>query len=233
MILTGISVFLPCHNEEGNIERVITALNAELCKLAERFEIIVVDDGSTDRTGQIADAIAAADPNVRVVHHVKNRGYGAAVTSGIGACTQPWIVLCDGDGQFEASDIGKLTVKTAGYDVLIGHRARRADSFFRRLNGKAWTLLIRLLFRVPVRDIDCGLKLINRSLVEGLKLQATGAMISTELMAQLVRRCAKICEVEVSHLPRVTGEQSGANLLVILRAFKELFLVYGYLRRQT
>ena len=232
-MLSGISVFLPCYNEEGNVERVVTALAPELSKISERFEIVVVDDGSSDRTGEIADALAAASPYVKVIHHSKNQGYGAAVFSGLCACTQPWIVLCDGDGQFEAADIGRLTAKTPTHDVVIGRRARRADPFIRRLNGRAWTLLMRLLLGIPVSDVDCGLKLFSRQLVDGLRLQATGAMISAELMAQLVRRGARICEVEVSHLPRVTGEQSGANPWVIMRAFKELFLLYNQLRGQV
>ena len=103
--LSGISVFLPCHNEEGNIERVVAALEFELPRIAQRHEIIVVDDGSRDRTGEIADHLVAANPRLKVVHHPLNRGYGAAVISGIRACSQPWVVLCDGDGQFQASGV--------------------------------------------------------------------------------------------------------------------------------
>jgi len=229
--LSGVSVFLPCHNEEGNIERVVAALEAELPKVAERHEIVVVDDGSRDRTGKIADRLAAANPRLKVVHHPVNRGYGAAVISGIRACAQPWLVLCDGDGQFEASDIARLAAKVPEYDVAVGRRTHRADPLMRRINGKAWTVLMRLLLGIRVGDIDCGLKLFRRDLLEGIDLQARGAMISAELMAQLAGRGAKICEVDVRHLPRVTGEQSGASLKVIARAFRELFLLYGRLRR--
>jgi len=229
--LSGISVFLPCHNEEGNIERVVAALESELPRIAERHEIIVVDDGSRDRTGQIADRLAAANPNIKVVHHPINRGYGAAVISGIRACTQPWAVLCDGDGQFEASDIARLAAKVPDYDVVVGRRTHRADPLMRRVNGKAWTLLMRLLLGIRIRDIDCGLKIFRRDLLEGLDLQAKGAMISAELMAQLVGRGANICEIDVRHLPRLVGEQSGASMKVILRAFKELILLYKRLRQ--
>ncbi|MGA2412367.1 MAG: glycosyltransferase family 2 protein [Candidatus Binataceae bacterium] len=233
MNLSGISVFLPCYNEEGNVERVVSALAPELAKLAERFEIVVVDDGSADRTGEIADALALAHSYVKVVHHPQNQGYGAAVTSGIRACTEPWVVLCDGDGQFEASDIAKLTAKIPAYDVVIGRRVQRADPLMRRIKGKAWTLLMRLLLRLPVSDMDCGLKLFKREVIEKVKLEARGAMISAEIMAQVVRGGANICEVEVNHLPRLAGEQTGANPRVVLKAFKELFLLYGRLRRQT
>jgi glycosyltransferase involved in cell wall biosynthesis len=229
--LSGLSVFLPCHNEEGNIERVAAALEAELPRIAEQYQIVVVDDGSRDRTGEIADRLAAANPHLKVVHHPANRGYGAAVISGIRACDEPWIVLCDGDGQFEASDLARLTAKVPQYDVVVGHRTDRADSLMRRINGKAWTVLMRLLLGIRLSDIDCGLKLFRRDLLEGIDLQAKGAMISAELMAQLAGRGAKICEVDVRHLPRVTGQSSGANLKVIARAFRELFLLYGRLHR--
>jgi glycosyltransferase involved in cell wall biosynthesis len=229
--LPGVSVFLPCHNEEGNIERVTAALEAELPKIAERHEIVVVDDGSRDHTGEIADRLNAANPRIKVVHHPVNRGYGAAVISGIRASNEPWLVLCDGDGQFDASDIGRLAAKVPAYDVVVGRRRHRADPLMRRINGKAWTVLMRLLLGIRVNDIDCGLKLFRHDLLEGIDLQARGAMISAELMAQLAGRGAKICEVDVRHLPRVTGEQSGASLKVIGRAFRELFLLYGRLRR--
>src|SRR5690349_5879368 len=125
--LAGVSVFLPCHNEEGNVLRVVTELDDVLSRSSWAYEIIVVDDGSSDRTGQIADDLAAARRNIKVVHHRTNRGYGAAVISGIRAAAQPWVVLCDGDGQFEVSDILKLLGRAGEYDVIVGRRVRRAD----------------------------------------------------------------------------------------------------------
>ncbi len=228
--LPGISVILPCHNEEGNVERVVGALDRELPKVSDRYEIVVVNDGSRDHTGEIADRLAADNPHLKVVHHPVNRGYGGAVTSGIRTCTQPWVVLCDGDGQFEASDIARLAAKAPQCDVVAGYRSHRADPLMRKVNGKAWTLLMRLLLGIRIRDIDCGLKLFRRDLLSGIELQARGAMISAELMAILAGRGARICEVDVHHLPRVSGEQSGASLKVIARAFRELFLLYGRLR---
>ena len=229
--LPGVSVFLPCHNEEGNIQRVAAALESELPRIADQYEIVIVDDGSRDRTGAIADALAAANSRTKVVHHPVNRGYGAAVISGIRSCTQPWVVLCDGDGQFEAADIRRLAARVPECDVVVGHRVNRADPVMRRVNGHAWTILMRLLLGIRISDIDCGLKLFRRELLDGIDLQARGAMISAELMANLAGRGARICEVDVHHLPRTSGEQSGASLKVIARAFRELFLLYGRLRR--
>jgi glycosyltransferase involved in cell wall biosynthesis len=227
-----MSVFLPSHNEEANVDRVVRGIAAVLPAIARDYEVIVVDDGSSDRTGAVADQIAATDPHVKVVHHQVNHGYGAAVISGIRAATQPYIVLCDGDGQFDPADIGKLSAYAREFEVVVGRRIDRADHFVRRLNGAAWTVFMRLLFGIRIHDVDCGLKLFRRSVVEKMDLQAQGAMISTELLARSAKAGATIHEVPVRHLPRLAGEQSGAKLKVIARAFGELFKLYRELRTQ-
>jgi glycosyltransferase involved in cell wall biosynthesis len=228
--LTGLSVFLPAHNEEGNIERVVTGFCQELPKIADAFEVIVVDDGSRDETGAIADRMAVANPQVKVVHHPVNRGYGGAVISGIREATMPWVLLCDGDGQFDPADVELLTARIPEFDVVVGRRLHRADPLVRRINGQAWSILVRLMFGLTISDMDCGFKLFRREVLQDLELQADGAMITTELMARLTGRKARICEVGVKHLPRLAGEQSGANLKVIVRAFEELFGLYRQLK---
>jgi glycosyltransferase involved in cell wall biosynthesis len=230
--LPGISVFLPSHNEEANVERVVAGYVREMPKIADDFEVIVVDDGSRDRTGQIAEGMAAADPHVRVVHHEVNRGYGGAVISGIRAARMPYVLLSDGDGQFDPAEVARLAAYTPEYDVVVGFRARRADHLVRKLNGAAWTMLVRALLGITIGDIDCGFKLFKREFLDSMELKAGGAMISTELMARLAGRGARVKEVEVTHLPRLAGEQSGANFRVVARAFKELFALYGDLRAE-
>ena len=230
--LPGISVFLPSHNEEANVERVVRGYLEALPAVAEAYEVIVVDDGSSDRTGAIADALARQDSHVKVVHHEKNRGYGGAVISGIHAATQPYVVLADGDGQFDPKEVARLAEFVPEYDVVAGKRIHRADPLMRRINGKAWTTLVRVVLGIGISDIDCGFKLFKRKFLDGMELRAHGAMISTELMARVAGRGAKIKEVGVSHLPRLAGEQSGANLKVIARAFRELFVLYGELRAE-
>jgi len=230
--IPAISVFLPSHNEEGNVERVVRSYLAELPRVADDFEIIVVDDGSRDRTGEIAERLAAENSHVKVVRHHVNQGYGGAVISGIRAATRQYVLLCDGDGQFDPSDLERLTPFVPEYDVVAGRRVRRADHLIRRINGKAWTVLVRVLLGITISDIDCGFKLFKREKLEGMDLRAHGAMISTELMARLAGRNAKVIEVDVKHLPRLTGEQSGANLKVVARAFKELIALYRELREE-
>ncbi len=228
--LPGISVFLPSHNEEPNVERVVRGFLAELPRIADAYEVIVVNDGSRDQTGAIADRLASEDPHVKVVHHPKNRGYGGAVISGIRAATQPYVVLADGDGQFDPKEVEKLAACVPEYDVVVGKRIQRADHLMRRVNGKAWTVLVQVVLGIGISDIDCGFKLFKREFLDAIELRAHGAMISTELMARVAGRGAKIKEVGVQHLPRLAGEQSGANFKVIARAFRELFALYGELK---
>jgi glycosyltransferase involved in cell wall biosynthesis len=228
--LEGLTVFLPSHNEEGNVERVVASFLAELPKVSQRYEVVVVDDGSRDRTGEIADRLAAQNPSVQAVHHAKNLGYGGAVNTGLRSGTQPFLLLCDGDGQFDPAEMSKLTSMIDDYDVVIGRRARRADNIVRRINGKAWTTLSRTLFGLHITDMDCGFKLFRRDAVAGLTLHSNSAMITTELMARLAGRNARICEVDVTHLPRVAGEQTGNRPLVVLHAFREMFALYRDLK---
>lgn len=228
--LPGLSVFLPAYNEEGNIERVVKGFCAKLPSIAYNYEVVVVDDGSCDRTGEIVDRLAAADPHVKAIHHTVNRGYGGAVVSGIRASTQPYVLLCDGDGQFDPVDVALLAARMPAYDVAVGRRARRADRLIRRLNGKAWTMLVTLLFSLRVSDIDCGFKLFKREVLDGIDLRSQGALISTELMARIAGRGAKICEVDVRHLPRQKGEPTGGKVSIIVRSFRELFALFRELR---
>jgi glycosyltransferase involved in cell wall biosynthesis len=228
--LSGISVFLLAHNEENSIERVVEGFKAELPKLTDDYEIIVVNDGSSDQTGLIAERMVAGDGHVRVVHHALNRGYGAAVISGINAASKAYVLLSDGDGQFDPADAALLAAKVRDYDVVVGRRVHRADPMMRRLNGKAWSVLMRLLFGLRITDVDCGFKLFRREVLDHLQLEANGAMITTELMAKLAGREARITEVDVHHLPRLAGEPSGNSLRVIARAFRELFRLYWKLR---
>ncbi len=231
--LPGLSVFVPVWNEEGNLERVVTELARAAAEVTDNYEIIIVNDGSQDRTGEIASELAARDQHIRVVHHPVNQGYGAAVTSGIRASRMPYVMLCDGDGQFDAADMKLLICRIADYDVVVGRRKNRVEGFVRRLNGWAWSSLMRLLFGVESHDVDCGFKLFRREFLEGLQLKSRGAMISAELLAKLAGRGARVCEVDVRHLPRLTGKPTGASPRVIARAFVELFALARELRAES
>ena len=228
--LASLSIFFPCYNEEANVERVVgTALEAA-ARFADEFEIIVVNDGSADRTGEIAERLAAESTHVRVVHNRPNLGYGGAVARGLREAKYEWIFFTDGDGQFDIAEIGKLINLLDSCDFAVGYRLNRADSFIRKSNAFWWGVLVRMLFGLKVRDIDCAFKLLPKSLIDKIELRSQGALISTELLARAKNQGLRIAEVGVNHYPRTAGTQTGANLKVILRAFAELFKLRKHIR---
>ncbi len=229
--LPSLSIFLPCYNEEGNVERVVRAALAAAQQIADRYEVIVVDDGSRDRTGEIADGLAAELPAVRAVHNRPNLGYGGAVVRGLTEARMDWIFFTDGDGQFDLAEIPRLVGLLDRCDVAVGYRIHRADPWPRRINAYCWGVLVRALFDLDVRDIDCAFKLLPRRLVQQISLHSRGALISTELLARAQRLGCRIAEVGVRHYPRTAGKQTGANVSVIARAFWELFKLRGRIRR--
>ena len=230
-MLASLSAFFPAHNEETNVVPMTEALLAVLPQVARRWELIIVDDGSRDGTGALADELARKHANVSVVHHPVNRGYGAAVRSGLAAARNEFVFFTDGDRQFDPRQIGRLVAEVGRGDVIVGYRRNRADNTVRRLNAFAWNMLVRLLFRIPIRDIDCAFKLIPRRALDGYELRAEGAMVSTELLAQIIKHGHRITEVPIDHFHRQSGVSSGGDPRVIARAFAELFRLYRRLRR--
>jgi glycosyltransferase involved in cell wall biosynthesis len=220
------------YNEEGNIEQVVTSAIAVLSDVVDPYEVIVVDDGGRDRTGKIADRLAAADPHVRVVHHPVNRGYGAAVRSGFEAATQPLVGFVDGDNQFDLGELPVLLRGLDGVDIVSGYRITRRDPAFRRLYSFMYNQAARLLFDIPIRDVNCAFKIYRREMLDRLlpQLRSTGALINVEMLARARKLGARVREVGVHHYPRETGQQSGGNPAVIVRAFRELVELWRELR---
>jgi glycosyltransferase involved in cell wall biosynthesis len=231
--LPSISAFFPAYNEEANVAAMVERLAAVLPQVSDDYEIIVVDDGSADRTAEIATALAAADPRVRLVRHQQNRGYGGALKSGFAAATKKYVFFTDGDGQFDVGEITALLPYVPQHDVVIGYRIDRAEGGLRRVNAGAWNFLVRNLFGIPSRDVDCAFKLFDRRVFEVVHPEAEGAMISTEILARTVRAGFRVTEVGVHHYPRRHGTPTGANPLVIARAFYELFKLYRRITRET
>ena len=220
----SISAVLPAFNEEAVIADVVRRTAAALARHVDRFEIVVVDDGSHDATAQQArDAVQDAD--VKVISHRANRGYGAALRTGFDAagCEATW--LMDGDGQFDPADIALLLPHYAADRVVAGQRIHRQDGALRRLNNRAFFGVVRTLFGSVAGDVNCAFKLFPAQVGKGLRCD--GAMISTELMLRAKRSGYRVVEVGVPHYPRRAGQATGADPRVVLRAFAEL----GRLRR--
>ena len=218
----SLSVFMPCFNEEGNVERVTRQAVEALSRFVRDWEIILVDDGSADRTGAIADDLARRDGRIRVVHHGTNQGYGMALRSGFAAATRPWVFYTDGDGQFDMNELPALLERAGEADIVSGYRRQRQDRFIRRLNAACWGWLVQRVLRFRCRDVDSAFKLYKREMFARMDLRSTGALIDAEVLARATRLGYTILAVPVSHLPRRAGKQTGAKLRVILRAFGEL-----------
>ena len=225
--LVELSYFFPAHNEEANVEGLVEEALTTLPALADRFEIIIVNDGSRDATAQIADRLAAANPDVvRVVHHRTNLGYGSALRSGFRAARYGAIGFTDGDRQFKVADLGRLINRideTDRPDVVAGFRIRRADPPIRTLYARLYRLANRIFFGVRVRDIDCACKLVRREALLGIRVESGGAFFSAELLIRLAAAGRRIAEVGVPHYPRTAGSPTGAKPSVIWRAVKDFW----------
>lgn len=218
----AVSFVLPCYNEEANIERAIDEVTRVAERLCAEHEIIVVDDGSADRSAALVAQRTETDPRVRLVQHDGNQGYGEALRSGFTAARLDHVFFTDSDNQFVLDELERFLPWIEHVHVVAGYRANRQDPPARRLMARGWNYLVRVLFYVPVRDIDCAFKLFRRSVFDELDLEAVGAMVSTELMVKVGRAGFGVVEIPVTHLPRTAGEARGADPRVILRAFREL-----------
>lgn len=227
--LPELSIFFPFWNEEDNIEQVVLSAVKTARSIASKWEIIIVDDGSSDNTLKIAANLAKREKGIRLLSHGHNRGYGAAIRSGLDNASYKTIVFTDGDGQFDFSEVTKFIDKIDNSDIVIGFRKKRRDSnIFRRLLLmnllKFWDLI---LFRFYFRDIDCGFKMFRKDAIDKLvPLRSEGAMITTEILAKAKKKNLKISEVGVTHYPRTKGTQTGANFPVIMRAVLESFVLW-------
>jgi len=219
---TSITVFFPCYNEQNNLPRTIRAAHEVLQKLKTDFEIIIVDDGSSDRTGQIADELASTDDRIKVIHHRTNLGYGAALQSGFKTATKQLIFYTDSDGQFDISEMPPLLPLMKRFDVVSCYRLNRQDGLIRRINGWCWTKLVCFLLGIRIRDIDCAFKLYKKEIFDNIELSSAGALIDAEILARATRKGYCTTQTGVHHYPRKAGKQTGANLRVICRAFWEL-----------
>lgn len=221
--LESLTLFFPCHNEQDNI-RAMTQKALEVADLiTDDYEVIIVNDGSRDNTAGIADRLAAENEYVRVIHHQTNKGYGGALQSGFRAATKAWIFYTDGDGQFDMGELPGLMDLTDQFDIITCYRKNRRDPFIRKLNAWAWGTLVRWMFHLKIRDIDCAFKLYRRQVIDTIEMHSTGALIDTEMLARAQRAGFTMTQRGVTHYPRTAGQQSGGSLRVIFRAFQELF----------
>ncbi len=220
----SLSVVLPAYNEEEIIASTLVTVLDVLTSWHIDCEILVVNDGSSDRTGEIIAELAAIHPQIQLINHATNQGYGAALVSGFQAASKELTFFMDSDGQFDIRALRSFFPFIEIYDAVLGYRIDRQDSWMRKVNAWGWKTLVRMTLGVKVRDLDCAFKLFHTSFLHEHPLETRGAMINAELLYRLKQGSYTRREVGVPHLPRLKGKATGAHPRVIARALRDLFV---------
>ncbi|MBD3277695.1 MAG: glycosyltransferase [Candidatus Aegiribacteria sp.] len=220
----GVSFFCPAYNDQGNIRRTVECALETFEKLSLDHEIVVVEDGSPDDTAAVADRLAEEHESVRVIHHRSNRGYGGALRSGFAEATNFRLVTyTDGDGQYDFGEFSRLlNAWDEGYCV-VGYRLNRAEGFRRDFQNKVYGLLLRIMFGLKVRDVNCSMKLFQREHLNRIDIRSNSSFLDGEVLIKLEKLGIPIREVPVHHYPRLHGEASGTRLRVIFRTIRDMF----------
>jgi glycosyltransferase involved in cell wall biosynthesis len=223
--VTSLTIAMPAYNEADNIAQMIDMARTKVGPLVDDLEVVIVNDGSRDRTGEVIKRVSVQDPRVRLIEHTVNQGYGAAVRDSIWAASKQLVFTTDSDLQFDLGELVRFLPRLQEADMVIGYRHARSDPWHRRFFGHGWSWLVNLLFGYTARDVDCAFKLFKRQVIDTIRVESHGAMFSAEFLVRAKLAGFKIVEEPVSHYPRVAGKQTGANLHVIARAFRELFVL--------
>jgi len=223
----GLSVFFPAYNDSGTIASLVIAALQAARSLTPNFEIIIVNDGSADSTAQIADELARTYPEVRVIHHERNRGYGGALRSGFAAATRELVFYTDGDAQYDPREMTVLwPALTEGVDLVNGYKISRSDPLHRIIIGRIYHHTVRVLFGLQVRDVDCDFRLMRRSIFERVSLEKNSGVICLEMMKKIQDAGFGIAEVPVHHYHRAYGRSQFFNFRRLLRTGVDVFRLW-------
>ena len=234
--VTAVSAFFPCYNDELSIPTMVRDARTALQQRVDDFEIIVVDDGSADGSVAVLEALTAEVPELRIVRHETNRGYGGALISGFAAATRPWVFYTDGDAQYDASELVRcIDAVQADTDIVQGWKMGRGDQWYRKIIGRAYHHVVRIMFRLPIRDTDCDFRLIRRTLLDRVELTSTTGVICVEMMRKFTQVGARFVEVGVSHHDRPFGRSQFFRIPAVARSLLALVKLWWKLvvRRRT
>lgn len=224
--LSSVSFFCPAYNDEKNLPKVIYKADRLLKKIAKKYEIIIVDDCSPDKTGEVADRLAKKLKNIRVIHHKKNRGYGGALKDGFESSKYDYVMCTDGDNQYDVDEFIRGIPLLEKYDLASGYVVlnEKAVTFRRKVQSLLYNLLVALLFFTYLRDINCSMKIYKRKVLDSFKIHSNSAFIDAEMVVKLRRKGFKIGQFQVTHYPRLSGPEGGTKFKVIWGTIKEMLL---------
>jgi glycosyltransferase involved in cell wall biosynthesis len=234
MGMNSMTFFFPAYNERANIGRTIEETLRVIQELAiPEWEILFVDDGSSDGTARLIEEQSARNSGIRVVRHHANKGYGAAVLTGIAAARGEWFFMTDADLQFRISDVHKLIPFTASHTFVQGYRISRADPIGRVLLGAIYRRIVHFMFQIPVRDPECSFRIVRTSILKSLPLTAGGPMVPVELVTRARLHGATFAEVGVGHYPRSIGQSKALTLRAVTRLMRDTITLSWSLMRTS
>jgi glycosyltransferase involved in cell wall biosynthesis len=203
--ISSLSVFFPAYNEQDSIGKLTETIVHVLQEVGCEYEVIIINDGSSDRTGEVADELARRHPRVRVIHHEKNRGYGAALKTGFTRAKNDYIVYTDGDGQFDIRELKKFVALVGHSELVVGFRIRKRYTLYRNITSFAYNLVLQILFYLQYRDVDCAFKLVPKSLIDRINIESVRFFVDAELLIKAQRLGYSVTEIGVNHYHREAG----------------------------
>lgn len=225
--LSSISAVFPAYNDGGTIPSMILTALIALREVSDDFEIIVTDDGSTDYTGQILDEMAARFPELHVIHHTVNQGYGAALSSGFYAAAKDWVFYTDGDAQYDPRELVELVkALRADVDVVNGYKISRSDPLIRKIVGRLYHWFISFVFGIRLRDVDCDFRLIRRKIFNEIQLESRSGAICVEMIKKIQDLGYAFAETPVHHYFRQYGKSQFFNWPRLARVARRLFILF-------
>lgn len=222
----SISVFFPAYNDEKSIPILIKKVEPMLKKYTSDYEIIIVDDKSPDNLAKVADNLAKKNKHIKVVHHKTNKGYGGALKSGFKTASKDLIFYTDGDGQYDPSEIARLLPHINKYDMVNGYKMKRSDNIARIIVGRLYHFFVKIMFSLPIKDVDCDFRLFNKKVIKNINLESDSGMICVEMMRKIRDKKFTIKEIPVHHYPRIEGKSQFFKVKRIIELFRDLFKLW-------
>ncbi len=223
----SLSAFFPAYNDQHTIEGIVRTVAVEMRKVTDDFEVVVVNDGSRDNTGAILDGLSKELPYLRVIHHERNLGYGAALITGFKNVRKDLIFYTDGDGQYDVREMHNLLARLGpNIDLVNGYKVKRADAWYRILIGEIYRRVMRWAFHISIRDVDCDFRLFRRHVFERISLESRSGVICVEMAKKFETAGFRMAEVPVNHYPRLHGSSEFFRVRHLVHTFRGLARIW-------
>ena len=221
-VLSSISFFCPAYFDEENLPDLIPKVFDFLSKITNKFEILIIEDGSPDQTGAVAEELSRRYPNIRVIHHQRNLGYGVTLSDGFRSARYDYVMYTDGDNQYDVGEFEPYINLLEGVDIISGYATEKAVTPLRKIQSFLYNRLVKFLFFIDLKDINCSMKIYKKKVLDVIEIKSASAFIDTEMLIRAKRKGFTIAQFPVTHYPRKRGLASGSKPAVILATIKDM-----------